>query len=88
MVLRMTGTAIFLSALLAGALRAGYKAVTGKDMFPANPKGPLYKWLGKTTHEKHRELLETRLRDQEAERISSRLDRRPSRRFLVSKRKP
>jgi hypothetical protein len=81
----VTPTAIFLSVLLAGLVRAIYARITGKEMFPANPKGPLYKWLGKTTHEKRQELLAKRLRDQEEERLSSRLDRRPSQRFLVSK---
>jgi hypothetical protein len=54
----LTGVTIFLSAVLAALIQGVYKAVTGKDLFPANPKGPLYKWLGKPkepTHESPQE---------------------------------
>lgn len=34
---------VFLKALILGA----YQAMTGKEAFPANPKGPLYKWFGR-----------------------------------------
>lgn len=33
---------VFIKALIMGLFRH----VTGRDMFPANPKGPLYKWFG------------------------------------------
>lgn len=83
---------IALGTALAAAIRAGYKQMTGKEFGrPANPKGPLYRWFGgqdRVNHEKDRALLALRLRDQEAERTSARLDRRPSQRFLASKRKP
>lgn len=36
-------TGIFLGCLLAGLVRAAFKAITGREMFRANPKGPLYK---------------------------------------------
>lgn len=82
----MTATAIFLSAMLATAVQGIYKAVTGKDLFPANPKGPLYKWFGDATHRATQERLQSRLHDLEQERLSSQLDRRPSRRLLGSER--
>jgi hypothetical protein len=34
---------MFLKAVVVGL----FEAVAGRDMFPANPKGPLYKWFGK-----------------------------------------
>jgi len=47
----MSPTAIFLSCALAALVQAIYRAVTGRDLFPANPKGPLYRWFGKASHE-------------------------------------
>jgi hypothetical protein len=46
----MTSLEIFLSTALAAAIQGGYKLVTGKDLIPANPRGPLYKWFGKPSH--------------------------------------
>jgi hypothetical protein len=46
----MTGTAIFLSAVGAVLVQGIYRRATGKDLFPANPKGPLYRWFGKKDH--------------------------------------
>lgn len=43
----MTPTAIFLSVVGAVLVQGIYKLLTGKDLFPANPKGPLYRWFGK-----------------------------------------
>jgi hypothetical protein len=70
---------VFLAMAAKGLVLGTIAVVLGREPFAANPKGPLYKWFGKTNHEKRRELLQTRLRDQEQERISSRLDRRPVR---------
>lgn len=42
-----TAGTIFLIALITAAIREGFYRITGRDMFPANPKGPLYKWFGK-----------------------------------------
>jgi hypothetical protein len=85
----MTPLEIFLSAALAGAIRGGYKLATGKDLFPANPKGPLYKWFGKgPTHEIDPERFEPPSRD----RSLGPLGPKPGQQFLprwdVSKRKP
>lgn len=84
----MSTTAIFLSAMLAALVQAAYKGITGKDMFPANPKGPLYKWFGGASHREGRELIERRLRDQEEEQLFEALDRRPAKRLRDSPPKP
>lgn len=34
---------VFVKALVVGL----WERATGQEMFPANPKGPLYKWFGK-----------------------------------------
>jgi hypothetical protein len=84
---------IFLGTMLAGAAQFGYKAITGKDMFPANPKGPLYKWFGDPErHERRRLKREARInhepsptpsqlrrRDQLMERLSGQPSRRARR---------
>jgi hypothetical protein len=41
---------IFLATFIKGLVMGVYSAITGKEMFPANPKGPLYKWFGKANH--------------------------------------
>ena len=46
----MTLLDIGLAAFGAALVRAGFKGATGREMFPANPKGPLYRWFGKATH--------------------------------------
>ncbi len=78
---------IALGTFVAALVRGLYKRFTGKEPFPANPKGPLYKWFGGANHGSSREMLVRRLRDQEAVQLSAQLDRRPAPRFLVSKRK-
>lgn len=82
---------IALGTFCAALIRAGYQQITGKPLFPANPKGPLYKWFGgkdRAIHEKSQEQLAQRLRDLEEEQISSQLDRRPVPRLGVSEPKP
>lgn len=89
---------IALGTALAAAIRAGYKQMTGKDMFPANPKGPLYKWFGDPErHERRRAKREARIshepsptpsqlrrRDQLMERLSGPPSRPHAPRFRVS----
>ena len=88
----VSGVTIFLGAALAGMIRETYKRATGREMFKANPKGPLYRWLGpKETRPNHvqiRARLEKLRRDQATERTSERLLPPPERRFRVTKRKP
>lgn len=43
----MTTGTIFLVAVVKAIIMGAFEMVTGRDMFPANPKGPLYKWFGK-----------------------------------------
>lgn len=67
----LTPLEIFLSTALAGAVQAGYTAITGKDMFPANPKGPLYKWFGDPErHERRRAKREARLNHEPSPTLS------------------
>lgn len=63
-------TGIFLGCLLAGLVRAAFKAITGREMFKANPKGPLYKWLGGANHGSSPAPLPNRQRGREPERFS------------------
>jgi hypothetical protein len=49
---------VFLSMLTKGLVMGLFAAITGREMFPANPKGPLYKWLGKASHGSPPALLE------------------------------
>lgn len=42
--------AIFLAMAFKGMVMALYQAITGREAFPANPKGPLYRWFGKPNH--------------------------------------
>lgn len=37
---------IFLSMMAKALVMGLYAAITGREMFPANPKGPLYRWFG------------------------------------------
>jgi len=37
---------IFTVAFVKAVIMAIFAKVTGREMFPANPKGPLYKWFG------------------------------------------
>lgn len=39
-------TAVFLATMVKAFVLAIFAQVTGREMFPANPKGPLYKWFG------------------------------------------
>lgn len=59
----MSSLEIFLSCALAALVQAAYKGVTGRDLFPANPKGPLYKWFGpkegRATHADPQSRLES-----------------------------
>jgi hypothetical protein len=57
----MSATAIFLSAAGAALVQGIYRLVTGRDLFPANPKGPLYRWFGKASHEDRSEPPAKRL---------------------------
>ena len=43
----MAFSTIALTLVAKALVVALFEAVTGRDMFPANPKGPLYKWFGK-----------------------------------------
>ena len=47
----MTALETALAVFAAGLVRVAYKGLIGRDMFPANPKGPLYRWFGKATHD-------------------------------------
>lgn len=38
---------LFLVGLVKSVFMGLIAAVTGREMFPANPKGPLYRWFGK-----------------------------------------
>lgn len=38
--------AIFAATFLKAVIMAVFARVMGREMFPANPKGPLYKWFG------------------------------------------
>lgn len=81
----MTTTTIFLSVLVAALLRALYARVTGKEMFPANPKGPLYRWFGKPNHERLPTRSEQQRHDRLAARLSSPPNQPPASRFRLSK---
>lgn len=78
---------IALGTFVAALIRTGYKHVTGKEMFPANPKGPLYKWLGGANHGSSSQL-DRHQHGQEQERLSAPLDRPPVRLLPASKRRP
>lgn len=43
----MTTTMIFLTAMVTAIIREVFFRVKGREMFPPNPKGPLYKWFNK-----------------------------------------
>lgn len=43
----MDGFTIAAVAFCKGLVYLGLEKVLGRDPFPANPKGPLYKWFGK-----------------------------------------
>lgn len=43
----MTGATVFVAMMVKGVVLGTYTLITGKEPFPANPKGPLYKWFGK-----------------------------------------
>lgn len=43
-----TAVTIFMVALITAAIREIFYRVKGREMFPANPRGPLYRWFGKS----------------------------------------
>lgn len=77
---------IALGTFAAALIRAEYQRRTGKPMFPANPKGPLYKWLGRPSHGLRPEPLDPQRHGQEVERLASPPAPQPSLRLPASER--
>lgn len=79
----MTGLTIFLAVMFKGVLFGLYTAITGKEPFPANPKGPLYKWFGGANHGSSPALPDSLPRDRLLARLSEPPSRPPAPRFRV-----
>lgn len=85
MPLGMSWLTIFLAMMFKGLVMGAYTLITGKEMFPANPKGPLYKWFGGASHESSPALPQPLSRGQSLARLSERPSRPRAPRFRVSK---
>jgi hypothetical protein len=82
----MEPVSLFLAMMLKGFVMGLYSLITGKEAFPANPKGPLYKWFGKpkgASHDSPPTPSQLQNRDRLLERLSELPDRPHAPRFRV-----